>query len=653
MTGSIYNYAMMKALYDQGKDYLDSFWPFAIRVIPSERAVASDYVQKKLRQEYNLDVPIYVLDVILSRAEDYNYVRKELKSGGFPKYRLSPSGIDYVGKLESDKEVERRINALLNSMKKFFEEKDLSLSLEEIEKSIMTFTSKNLDLLIKYVNPSVELPEKAPQKLEANDKSLLEYVEFADQQEPDNYRTLENLVMGSIISALLYVEKPEDIARIATEKFDRCEIFLDTNITFSILGLHMKEFNEPAKELMDLLKKFNFRVEIFSFTIDEISRVLFAYSKENYRYPTSVKVNTLYSSLKVKGWTITDVREFIINIERTLQEHGIQIRWVKDVKLDRYTPEEDMAKAIKRYKPDQNRFHQNHDLAAIAKIKEIRGKDIRKIEDSAALFLTSDLRLSRFNLEMGHKQNGTISETVSDRLLTSILWLKNPNTKPPLKSIIAAHSRDLFINRRVWDKFYETLRELKKEGKIEDDDISTLFWHNYVEKALQYIQEDEVDRITADFVLEKIEDAGKDRKKAVEKEIEETMKAKGELETKLKETERQFSEDLQRSISEAELRKDREWLKQIHEIKDNLRESSRAQALKWSKIIASLLTILYVSIVGIACFYVPISVVSLVLAIIGGSGIVGLWGFRTRIENWLFERSYGKKLKEAKLDKIS
>lgn len=72
MVNSIYNYAMMKALYDEGQDYLDSFWPFAVMAIPSKTSVDINYIQGKLKERYNLIVPLHVIEVILSRAERKN-----------------------------------------------------------------------------------------------------------------------------------------------------------------------------------------------------------------------------------------------------------------------------------------------------------------------------------------------------------------------------------------------------------------------------------------------------------------------------------------------------------------------------------------------------------------------------------------------------
>jgi len=35
----IYTYALIRSLCDQGEDYIDSFWPFVIKVLPPEEVM--------------------------------------------------------------------------------------------------------------------------------------------------------------------------------------------------------------------------------------------------------------------------------------------------------------------------------------------------------------------------------------------------------------------------------------------------------------------------------------------------------------------------------------------------------------------------------------------------------------------------------------
>ena len=209
------------------------------------------------------------------------------------------------------------------------------------------------------------------------------------------------------------------------------------------------------------------------------------------------------------------------------------------------------------------------------------------------------------------------------------------------------------MNRRVWDRFYQVLQELKRQGKIEDNDITTLFWHSYAEDALSSFGETETEKITPHFVLEEIEKAEKLREEATEKKIRAIEKAKEEeMEMKLKKKEQEFSESLERSISEAETRKEREWLSKIQRIKESLRESSKAKAASRSNIYTSLLALATITVIVVVVFMgLPIEILSLIIAVVGGGGLFGLLPLRSKIRNWLSERTYRQKLEEAKLEK--
>lgn len=557
MDKSISTYALIKSLYDQGEDYIDSFWPFAIKIFPADEFIRSTYIQENLKKKIGLDIPIHVLRIILDRAETKGYVISEWRKRNQKKYKLTNKGAKYRDTLETDKEVERRINALIADIKQFFNMHGVSLSSNQINDLLFSFLQKNAEPLTEFINPSAMPMQIDVPHSELNENLLIEYIKDADLRKPESYNVLRDMVLGSIISTVLYVKDLPQITEIKTRGLKNCYFFLDTNFVFFLLGLHLSEFNDPAKELFFLLRNYGCTPKVFSFTIDEICNVIGGYGKGIGRYPETVTVDTLYSSLKRAGWTKTNAEEFITNIENTLNKKGIEIEWVKNIDLKTYTPKnEKLRNLIGKYKPFQDTFHRNHDLAAIEKIKELRGNPVRKIEDSKAIFLTSDSRLSKFNfIEMGHKDNGTVCEIILDRLLTNILWLKDPSLDISLKSIIVAHSRNLFIKKNVWDQFYTTLMQLRKEGKIQDENISMLFFHRYIEDVLKEFDEEEVCEITPEFVL---------------KEIEKSTK---------------FGEGL---IEEAE--------KRVQKIKENLRksadESAKNRILLLRILIASLLIIL-------------------------------------------------------------
>jgi hypothetical protein len=556
----------------------------------------------------------------------------------------------------------------MRNQKKSKAKKEISLSQKHIKDMLLFFINKNIEYFAYYINPgAAEKPIFHP-KMDGYEAVLIEYIDVADKEDPENFKILQDLVMGSIISVLLQAQDAEEIAKFKTGSFKNCKIFLDTNFVFSIFGLHDKVFSEPAIELLELLRNNNFELKVFSFTITEINKVIDAYCSESYRYPSSVRVDTLYSALKRKDWTKTQAREFIMHIEANLQEFGISVEWVDGVNLKDYVVSDERRQIIKTFKPFQTEIHQNHDLIAIDKIKEIRKKPVRAIEEAKALFLTSDIRLSKYNFEIEHKDDGTICEVVSDRLLTNILWLKNPNIKLSLKPIIAAHSRDLFVNRHVWDKFYNVLTDLKKTGKVKEDDISTLFWHSYIEDSLRSVGD--INSITPEFILEEIEKAGEEQEsefQTLQQQIKVLQKSdkskeeevqKKEAELRLSEEELQKQKEFSRNIIQSLPQKiksetDQEWLTKIEATKRTIRKNAERRAFLIVNTLRISIIIVLCFAIFIANFYnVPLATLSFVFAFLGFGGVIGIWKMGGKTKNWLTQYIYNRKLKASALEKI-
>lgn len=621
------------SFYDQGEDYIDSFLPFVLGAIKDSADIKG--IQSNLKQNYGIEMPSHVATNVLERGKRKGYVAYDEK-----RFQLASQGADYLGKLETEAEVERRLSALINDIVIFFRENNTPIKQDAITDLLYNFISENIQPLVEYINPDakIDLNVKASSR---NSNLLVLYIKNAEKQKPDEFQTIQDIVFGSIISVILYTQQATEINQL-TNRFKNCQAFLDANYIFSVLGLHPDEFSEPAKELFSLLKQAGFTIKAFDFTLDEMSRVLASFFEEEYRYPQSVNVDNICSYLKRRGWTKTQVAELIANLEKVLTKEGIAIEWETGIDLNTFEPEEDgkLRSLFPQYKLQYSTLTQNHDLAAIEKVKHYRGHPVRQIQSCKALFLTSDNALSRFNyIGMGHKNNRTVSEVILDRLLTNILWLRDPSSKLPIKSILAAHSRNLFVQRRVWERFYDILKTLRQQNKVEDESISTLFYHGYIEDVLNQFEDSEADKITEEFTLEAIEKAAKFR----EEETTKTMERQ----------EQQFVRQLTEAVSKRVTEKEHEWLKKMQDSKASIRthvERSIRRRLIGVKsaILAGLCVPLVICVVSGDWNRVwnIISTVVFVLGILQFL-IPKLWdGIQERWMNSLYTR----RLEEAKLD---
>jgi hypothetical protein len=644
MNGQLYTYSMIRTFYDEGKDYIDSFWPFVLKCLPMNKsALTIDIIQDEIKKKYGLYIPQHSLSVILTRAKRNDYISQEGR-----KYVLTENGIQNMSGLEFERDVARRINEFIEDARSFLNgSRGVSLSTDDVNNLVQAFIRENIEFFEQFINPesTKALPAIRVRVLKEYEDSLLSYLKDVERAKPTIFKTLQDIIFGSIISAIIHSKSfPE-----ATKKFERTTAYLDTNFVFSILGLHFEEYNKPAQELLKLMQNANvFEFKVFDFTVDETTSVLKNYEKEQHIYLPNIRVRSIYSSIKVRGWTPGSVRELIAKIEDKLWEHGIRIEPTK-VDIQKYSPiTEEYRNALSQCKPWQGSRGQNHDLAAIEKIIELRRHRIRHIEGMKAFFLTSDIRLARCNLlQMGHKERATICEVIPDRLLTNILWLKNPTLieNIPLGSIVSIHSRHLFIDKDVWKRFYETLRDLRARGDINEKDVSILLYDQRIREDLRTFDPENAGEVDTGWVLKNIEDAKKHLDRTKEQELE---KQKVYFEQKLRQADLDRTERVLRSVSE---------------MKEKLKTEAQNKTKYWINglmIVVSLVLILFsistiplllrkwsviAPLVWLVTFIVPI-----VLSFLGFR--FDPFQIREKLKSWLFNRIYRKKLQTSKLQEL-
>ena len=505
MTSQLYTYSLIRSFYDKGQDYIDSFWPLVLSLLPADGAYVSlNNIQDGIEEKFRLNIPQHSLEIIATRATRKGYILRRDRA-----YRLTESGLNHRTILESEKEAERRINELLEDAKNHIElNHKLVFSLEEIRTILQAFVHENLELVEWFCNTENGSKESTyNDALKDHERALLDYFANVERAKPSIFKTLQDIIFGSIISVIVH----SNLFSESNKQFKKTQIYLDANFVFSLLGMRHPEMNRPAQELFNLMaseEAFEFR--IFDFSIEEMTSLLRSYDKEKGKYVPGIKVNSLFSSLRTKGWTASDVTEFIANIEKNLWEKKIVITSTT-IDTSKYEPiDENRRSSLAKYKIDQKKREQNHDLAAIERIKEFRkNRRTTKIEECHSMFLTSDLRLAKFNyLEDKHRDQKTISEVIPDRLFTNILWLKKPSVSSnlPLSSIIAIHSRHLFVDQDVWKVFYTTISKLRVQGDISDKDISVLLYDKQIQEVLS---EQEPEGIEKDWILENVLEARK------------------------------------------------------------------------------------------------------------------------------------------------
>lgn len=637
---NLYTYALIRSLFEKGQDYIDSFWPLVVRTLPDDRSPMSmESVQELLKSQCGLEVPQHSLVTIVTRATRSGYVVRNQHQ-----CRLTDQGLVYKSSMEGEREVDRRINALVLSAQLFLKEsRNIILGTEQIRAFLETFVATHIQFLEQFLNPEDSSP--TPIVLSAETRALEEafasYLAHIEKNDPTHFSTVRELAIGGIISATVHSGSLTEIGR----RFEPAIVYLDTNILLRLLELDYPEANEPSLELFRLMQKQGtFTFKIFDFTFEELVSYVRRYEDSRYRFVKGVNVDSIYGHLGSIGWASADVREFLTTIDTKFRALGITQEFTP-LHIDKLEVSDARRELLKQYKPQQNVRGQNHDLAAIDLVRKRRGGSVQLLEKSRALFLSQDLKLAMFNaIDLHHTNRQTICEVMVDRVFTTLLWLKNPTQikDMPLKTIIAAHSKGLMIEEDVWLRFTETLQALRTRKRVDDLDVSVLVYDQNVQRALALQPSHRRDGIDEAWILKSLETA----KKRIDDKTAQDLKNQ--------------KVSFEQSQRDSEQQRFAERMAALTAYKGTLKDEAVKRA---KRIVATVAWFAGIVVVGVSIAILPkvlqhwsvIEPVAWVIAF-AFSAILVVAGLNTDAFQWkkrltqrLFERNYRKKLKHLEI----
>lgn len=489
--------AAIKTFYDSGKDLIDVFANLVLQIFEDDNKESLDSIQKNMKSKYAIDLPSDVLQTIIKRLRKNNFVEySSLKTSSIA---LTPDGhATQKSTKEGLRSKERENNSLVEEIKKH-----IKTNMEE------NFTNQKItDELRIFIEESAEeaafiLTEgkKRTVQKEGIQKHLTDFFIEAENSDPINFERLKSILYGEIIASSLLQNKTE-----VNAKFKKLNIYLDSNIIFSLMELHEDVFNKPTKELINIIKDLDINLKIFNFTKEEVISTLRGYLEQAQYYSETIKVNSIYHVLKRKNYSKIDVISLIENIEEKLDELGIEIEYSFEInKL--LADESELITKLQEKKPEKSPTSIKHDVAAIIGIKKLRGTtNSHLIEKSREIFLSADFRLTIFDSnEFDHDRNSTIPEVILRNQLTGILWLKKikDDDNTFVHNILVGQLNDEFIHSSLWDKFISELKRQREKGEITNDDIDLLMSFKETESILKEKGESGIKEILSDERIKK------------------------------------------------------------------------------------------------------------------------------------------------------
>jgi len=210
-----------------------------------------------------------------------------------------------------------------------------------------------------------------------------------------------------------------------------------------------------------------------------------------------------------------------------------------------------------------------------------------------------------------------------------------------LKSIVAAHSKNLFVDRRVWERFLEVMQELRQQGEVHDEDLANLLYRDYVSTVLIDVEASDVAKVNKQFILQEVAKAweARERERALDLET---------LKEEQAERLRAFAEGMEAT-----------WKAKIEKGLADIEERCRRRASLVAVLLCALCTGAYIVVVALLFLLVLsepfkpwVSAVALAAAFLAPSSIVAaLWRFlRPWMRRNLARRLYARNSERVRLE---
>lgn len=492
--------AMLTAIWDQThKDNLELLKPFIIYLIGKSTNIQDEInisqIIKEMDEEFGFpNIPKAVIIKIFNRMKKI-LLRKNKK------FYLIKDLSKEVKEFDENKnqirdESDKVINNLMEYLKKCHNNFK-KITMDETKKLLNVFLEKNGFITIENIE---NLKNVGEYKTDQANYYIAKFILNENEKNTRIFEGIYKIVCGFMLANTIYIQVEND----NKASLKNLDCYLDTPLILNILELKTEEQNNSAKLLVDLLEKKQAKIKCFEHNYKEVYSIIYAY-KENIG---KFKEKTL-EGLDVKKYTYTDVERLLDNLKNILKKKHIEIE--EKPSYDDYNiviDEQGLEEFLKeKYKDKIEKKEKvlGPDIDSISAISRLRkGKNVTKLEESKAIFVTTNYDLIKYsNLFLNKSEFGEISYSISDIELTTILWLKTFKTNPDLPKFKLIENARLSLepNNQIMERFKDVIEKMKEEELINDTDVLENLKTNiyYKTELMEKIQGDG-DNLTDDIV---------------------------------------------------------------------------------------------------------------------------------------------------------
>lgn len=480
--------AMLTTVFEKNKmDTFDLMCPFILEIIFDCKNCDEanlEYIQRQLDLKYSFyNFPMAILKIITNRLKKQNKI------------------IQVSNKFEiSDKKIENEIKEFETRLEKSKEESDYLIT--ELVKFLISKGIKNVDknkaeqyfsLFLKRNGYSIFANEDKEIKFDLK-KDQINYLIgmfITENHEKDTkiFKDLKRIVEGFMLATALYVQVESD----NKVSFNKLACYLDAPFILRILGYKTKYMNDSSLELKKLLENLGAKIKCFEHNYSEVEGIL-----ENYIRNHGKRLEKTLEGLDVSQYSTTELQIMLDNLGERFKELNIEIVSTPEYKQDEYCNVIDEKKLLEmlkdNYKEEVSNSTLERDVASASAIIRLRkNKKYRKIEDSKAIFITTNYSVRNcVKSLLSVDDSFEISPIISDIDMTAITWLKSLNSKFNQNSdlltikLIENARASMEPTQNIIKEFNNCIKRMSSDSKIPIDanSLSNLLTSIYFRKQL-------------------------------------------------------------------------------------------------------------------------------------------------------------------------
>ncbi|HET7025823.1 MAG TPA: hypothetical protein VFI39_11525 [Gemmatimonadales bacterium] len=481
--------ALLKALYDAGKDHIDMFVPFVRDAIP--RMLAPTFTPAELQLDitahHGLTIPEHTVETILSRLTKKRLVVKE--HGHFQATGLANPSSDILSRRVY---AEQAITSLASRLREYGREAGLPINTnDQAINLLLIFVGANQpDLLLNHFEAATSAVPDGLTRAES--RTVARFIKDVALEDPQLKVALQEVIAGLVLQNALLLRDISDASR----RFDDLLVALDSNFLLGALGFAGPNTERSFRESLDILKECGVRLDVFEQTVDEMVRILTMYE---YKLATHAGRESLHPSditrhLLTSGATPADIREAIALLPHQLRQLGLRARTTPN-RDPRYTLDEStLSEALRRPAETATTPRVQHDVDAVAAVLTLRaGHPATSLENATALFATTNSYVVKTIRDwfLAAGELG-VAPAVHHRALTNAAWLKKPASaqRLVLHELVTLCAAALAPSRRLWDSFLAHLKHLEITGTITSDEAAILVASELTDRILSECDEE-------------------------------------------------------------------------------------------------------------------------------------------------------------------